>query len=91
MKREIFVRTPGLAKLANARPLMEHIRNWIVFMGWLIMMPFRLIGTVTNIAAAVGRGLLRWTIQLCFGLIGIAFIGMVGFGLIRVIFHPLFL
>ena len=91
MKRHISVRKPGLAKFAHARPLMEHIRHWIVFMGWLIMMPFRVIGAAVDIAAAVGRGLVRWTIQLCFGLLGIGFIGMVGFGLIRVIFHPLFL
>lgn len=72
------------------RSVCDRIGDVLEMLRWTVMLPFRLIAAIGNFFVAVGRGLLRWTIQICFGLIGLAFIGFVGFGLIRTIFHPLF-
>lgn len=52
----------------------------VVFLLWKLLPLF----------AAVGRGLIQGAIGLCFALLGIGFIGFVGFGLVRTIFYPLF-
>lgn len=67
-----------------------HVQDAVAVLAWVLMLPFRAIAGVGRMATATGRGLLRWTIQLCFGLIGFSFVGIVGFGMVRVIFHPLF-
>ncbi len=90
MKRHHGVRTSRFENIADFRVILDRIGDWIALLGWVVMLPFRLIAAIASFSAAVGRGLLRWTIQLCFALMGFAFIAFVGFALVRVIFHPLF-
>lgn len=90
MRRNRGVGTASFKSRLEIRALHDRVGGWPAILGWVVMLPFRLIGFIAGFFAAVGRGMLRWAIQLCFGLIGFAFISFVGFALVRVIFHPLF-
>lgn len=72
------------------REALQALQDALAMLKWILMLPFRAVASIGRMAAAIGRGLLRWAIQLCFGLIGVSFVGFVGFGIVRVMFHPLF-
>jgi hypothetical protein len=90
MRQHRGARTTRVTGKVDIRGIFDRLGDWFAMLGWVVKLPFRLIGAIAGVFAAVGRGLLRWTIQLCFGFIGFAFIAFVGFALVRVIFHPLF-
>lgn len=75
---------------SDIREAIRALQEALAMLTCILMLPFRAIATMGRMAAAIGRGLLRWAIQLCFGLIGLSFVGFVGFGIVRVVFHPLF-
>lgn len=74
----------------NLRSIFDQSIVVLAFLWAAILLPFRLLRAIIAGAAEVTRQIVRASIQLCFALVGIAFIGFVGFGLIRTIFHPLF-
>jgi hypothetical protein len=90
MRQHRGTRTTSIDRGVNIRTALDRLSDWLAMLGWVVQLPFRLIGAIAGFFAAVGRGLLRWTVQICFGLIGFAFVAFVGFALVRVIFHPLF-
>lgn len=75
---------------SDIREAIRALQDALAMLTWVLMLPFRAVASIGRMAAAIGCGLLRWAIQLCFGLIGVSFVGFVGFGIVRVVFHPMF-
>lgn len=82
--------TPTVAAQIDFQLLLARGRYSLTMIGLILMLPFRFVATVGRIAVATGVGFLQGVVKLALGILGLALIGMVCFGLIRVIFHPLF-
>lgn len=60
-------------------------------LGWrIVTFPFRLISGAARLAVATGRGFLRGIVNVALGLLGLAIVAMVVFGVFRVLLHPFF-
>jgi hypothetical protein len=56
----------------------------------VVLFPFQALAFVCRAAEIAGRAILVGSMRLLVGLFGLAFIGWIGFALVRVVFHPLF-
>ena len=59
-------------------------------LGLVLMLPFRLIASIWRIGVATAVGFVHGIIELMLGIFGLVLIFWFCFGMIRVIFHPLF-
>lgn len=82
--------TPEDVAHVDFKILAMRVRYWTAFALHVLGMPFRLIAWVGKLAVATGRGLIETTFKLALGIIGLGFIGIVGYALLRLVLHPLF-
>lgn len=93
------VRTVRGAAANNAAAEAAHVdfqalaaksRHWFAVALLILGAPFRLVAAVGRMAVATGRGFFTLVYRVVMGTIGLAMIGIVGYGLLRVLLHPLF-
>ena len=70
--------------------LAARARYWAAMALLIIGAPFRFVRAVCRAVVATGRGFMRGIVSLALGTIGLALIVCVGYGLLRVLLHPLF-
>ena len=81
---------PGMRSAGHLRACLDFIGKFLALVWSVLAFPFKLCGAIINTAADWTQGLLRGLIRLCFALIGLTIFFWVGFALVRVLFHPLF-
>lgn len=57
---------------------------------WVLMLPLRLVASIWRFGGAAGRFIISGAIELCVVVLGLLFLAMLFFGLIRALLHPLF-
>ena len=82
--------SPTVAAEIDFQRLLAWGSYYLTMIGLVLMLPFRLIASIWRIGVATGVGFVQGIIKLAFGIFGLALICWLSFGLIRVIFHPLF-
>lgn len=84
---------PGAAKakaLADFEALAVRARYWFALALMILGAPFRFVAAVARFAVAAGRAFFDAIFKIVIGTIGLALIVIVGYGLLRVVLHPLF-
>ena len=83
----------------NGRVLLMRLRYFVADVDWrhtirevwwVLMLPFRLVAAVWRFGGAIGRFIVSGAIELCVVALGLLFLVMFSFGMIRALFHPLF-
>lgn len=82
--------TPEDVAHVDFRILAMRVRYWAAFALLVLGAPFRLVAAVCRIVVATGRGLIEAIFKTVLGIIGLAFIVIVAYGLLHVVLHPLF-
>lgn len=82
---------PAAAANIDFRALAARARYWFAMLGLVLGAPFRFLAAVGRICFATGMGFFVAIFRLVIGTIGVALIAVVGYGLLRVLLHPLFL
>ena len=67
-----------------------RVRYWFAFALMVLGAPFRLVAAIGCFGVAAGRAFFDAIFKIVIGTIGLTLIVMVGYGLLRVILHPLF-
>lgn len=82
--------TPQEAAEFDFQLLLARAKYVFALARLILMFPFRVLGVIGPTTVAVGRGFFSGIVKLFLGVFGLALIGMLAFGLIRVIFYPMF-
>lgn len=82
--------SPAVAAEIDFRALAVRVRYWLAMLGLILGAPFRFVAAVGRICFATGLGFFVAIYRLFLGTIGVALIVVIGYGLIRVLFHPFF-
>lgn len=84
----------------SSRTLLVRVRYFVADVDWLravrgawrlLMLPFRLVVAIWRFGGAIGRFIISGAIELFLVLLGLLFLSMFAFGMIRALLHPLFL
>ncbi len=67
-----------------------RVRYWFAFALMVLGAPFRLAAAVGRFSVAAGRAFFDAIFKIVIGTIGLTLIVLVGYGMLRVILHPLF-
>lgn len=67
-----------------------RIRYWFAFALVVIAAPFRFMAAIGRFCVATGQAIFDAIFKIIIGTIGFTLLVMVGYGLLRVILHPLF-
>lgn len=82
--------SPIFAAEIDFQRLLAWGSYYFTMLGLVLLLPFHLIASIWRIGVATGVGFVRGIIELMLGIFGLVLIFWFCFGMIRVIFHPLF-
>ena len=75
---------------ADFEALAVRARYWFALALMILGAPFRFVAAVARFAVAAGRAFFDAIFKIAIGTIGLTLIVVVGYGLLRVVLHPLF-
>lgn len=82
--------TPAEAARIDFQKLGAHSLYALAMAKLILLAPLKLIATIWRVSMATGIGFLRGLIRLALGTFGLLLLGWLAFGMLRVIFHPIF-
>ena len=87
------LRLVDIQKKIRPDRLAVFLRRAYFILGWLwqmLCMPFRITTSIVRFGVSVGEGFFRAIYKIIIGGIGLGMLAFFCFGLIRVVFYPLF-